>query len=162
MYFTITINRDERCPHYLIGQPNYISRSQTSSQDTFQKHDSQKPFSSKDCWNCESNYTCLPACGPAPACLEPGAALRAALKAAGSDGLRLEHLDSDWTIQRNINLQHQYYLVWFRLILYRSICPHQYHPPDFSLSNLQCVNIVWSFNPILKFTPYSALRTHGF
>lgn len=43
MYFTITINRDEYCPHYLIGQPNYTSRSQTSGQaDTFQKHDSQK------------------------------------------------------------------------------------------------------------------------
>lgn len=114
----------------------------------------RKPFSSKDCWNCESHCTCLPGARAAP---------RAALKAAGSNGLSLEHPGSDWNIWRNINLQHQYYLFWFRLILHSQFIPTNCILQIFhSLSNSPCVNIVWSFNPMLKFTPYLMLRTYGF
>lgn len=65
---------------------------QTSGQaDSFQKHHSQKVFSGKDCWNCESSYTSLPACGPAPPAWSQG---QLQGSSEGCDGLSLEHLDS--------------------------------------------------------------------
>lgn len=92
MYFTITINRDEYHPPYLIGQHKYPSRpvaKQTLSRNIIPS----RHFLARTV-GIVSPAT--PPCLPVALHLLPGArgSSRAALKAEGCDGSSLEHLDS--------------------------------------------------------------------